>query len=332
MSELLQAPIDLIRPNPAKLREVKTDSVKFQEFVESIRDRGVLNAVNGRRIVDPETKEEVIELVDGLHRFTACKLLGMSTIPMQILDIDAEGDDAEVEVYLSQIAANSHKTETKPHEYAGSLVRVLTRKPTLTRKQLAGMCNRSEDWLDKTLKLLRIENPELAELVNEGKIKISNAYALSSLPPEEQIKLKDEAVQEDPQAFMSLVKNRRKELKEAAQEGRVANKAEFAPRPRLRNLGAVEAASSNDALISSIIEAGNVSDPVGAFKLALDFVRHLDPATIAKEKAEWDEKQLLKEERKKQRSIEKAAKAAEKAKAKAAAAEAEAAALAGNAE
>lgn len=328
MSELINVAIDLIRPNPAKLREVKTDSANFQEFVESIRDRGLLNPINGRRTTDIETGEEVIELVDGLHRYTACKLIGMVEIPMHILDIAGEGDDAEVEVFLSQIAANSHKTETKPHEYAGSLVRILTKKPLLTRKELAAMCNRSEDWLDKTLKLLRIENPELIDLINEGKIKISNAYTLSSLPPEEQVKFKDEAVQEDPQAFMSLVKNRRKELKEAASEGRDAGAAEFAPRPRLRNMGAVESAFGNDALISSILEAGSASDPVSAFKLALDFVRHLDPATVAKEKAEWEEKQALKEERKKQRSVEKAAKAAEKAKAKAAAAEAEAAALA----
>lgn len=331
MNELKHIPLADIQPNPAKLREVDTESAKFQGIIASIKDIGVLNAVNVRLMTDDESGETYYELVDGFHRFTACQAAGLDSIPAQVLDIASEGEEAEGQVLAAQIMANVQRVETKPVEYATQLLRMLNLNPMLSQAELAGQLNVSTDWLSKTLKLTKIESIEIKEAIDDSRISLSNAYALSQLPPEEQINLLDDAITEDPKAFAQTVNARKKEIKEANRAGRETKAAEFVPRPRMKNLKAVTEACENDSLISSIIAESGASDPADVFKLALDYVRHIDPATLATEKADWETKEAVKAEKKQQKLQAAALKRAEAAQAKAAEAAKEAQALSGDA-
>ena len=324
IANLQNIAVSEIRPNPAKLREADLESIEFIQLAESIRDRGLLSAITVRVKQDIETEMDYYELADGNNRFNACKHIGLETIPAIILDVDAEGDDAEVEILLTQIVANTHRIKTKPAEYASSLIRIMGAKPMLTVEELAGQLSVSIDWLKSTLKLGRIENETIKEHIDSGRLQLSNAYLLAGLDPEDQADMLEEALNEDNKSFNHLVSTRKKQRRDERAEGRKTQVATFTPRARMRNMKAVSEVADNEGLIDSIVAEAQPSTPAEAFKLALDFVRHLDPVTIASEKADWDAKQVLKAEKAKQSDATKAAKKAADLKKKADAAQAEA--------
>jgi len=285
-----------IRESPVALRQVDTQSEGFINLVDSIRVRGLMNPISVReKEVDGST---VYYLVDGLHRFTACKEVGFDEIPCNVLNV------SDSEVLAAQIMANVHKIETKPVEYSKQITKILAASPLLTTSELATQLAKSPAWLNERLGLLKlIDRAQI--LVDEDKIGLSNAYAMAKLPTEEQADWVDRAMTDTPQEFMPAVNARVKQIRDERRKGRDAAPAEFIPVPRLRKLKEIK-----EEIESSDFAKAKGLDPT-VFKSSLEWVLHLDADSISAAKAKDEERKKLRDDAAERRRVERLDKRAE---------------------
>jgi len=309
MSSVGEIKVSQIRTNPAALREVVRNSEKFLELVESVRTRGVLQSLLVRELPDPENPGAVIYgLIDGLHRYTAAKEAGVEVVPAVITSMD------EGQVEEAQIIANIHRVETKPVEYSKGLLRILQRNPLMTESELATTLSKSPTWLKERLNLIKLSDG-LQELVDTNKIGLANAYALAKLPPEEQMDFADRAQTMAPNQFIPLANGRAKELRDAAKQGRQASEAVFTPVAHLRKLPEIRSEMDSPALAQLLVAKHDVKTPAEAFTLALKWALHLDPDSVAVQKAEDEARKKAQAEAKAKAEEERRKKKLEKAQA-----------------
>lgn len=302
--------LDLIKENPVALRPVNRKEPAYLELVESIREKGVLNAISVREVYDEETGKTYYGLIDGLHRFTAAKDAGLTDIPATVKNMD----DAEVEE--AQIMANIHKVETKPAEYSKQLQRILARNPLMSEIELAKRLSKSPAWLRERLGLNNL-GAKIQDLVNEGKVVLSNAYALSKLPEEEQLDFLDRAQTQSPAEFVPAANARVKEIKEAKRKGKDAEPAVFQPQPFLQKIGELKDEMANGNVGRALCAENGVTTAEAGFALAIAWTLHMDPQSQdvqrAKEEARKAKLAAEKEARKKEREEKKAQEARENA-------------------
>lgn len=286
-TQLLHIPLAKIRENPVALRTVNRTTEEYTGLVDSIRKNGVLNPILVREVLDPDTNEKVYGLVDGLHRFTASQDAGKDTIPAQVTSLE------DAEVLEAQVLANVHKVETRPVEYSKQLVRILAQNPLMPLAELATRLSKSPAWLNERLGLVKLE-PNIAGLVDEGKINLSNAYALAKLPTEEQPNFLDRAMTMSPQEFVPTANARIKEIRDAKRQGRAATPGEFTPVPHLRKVSELKEEMDQKNVGGVLVRELGVHDPIEAFNLGVKWALHMDPASIqaAKEKDAQRRKEL----------------------------------------
>src|SRR5690606_37573841 len=104
MLQLLET--DALVPCPIQLRPVRKETLEFRELKRSIENLGVLNSILVRPV------EGRMEVVDGSHRFAACRDLRLERIPAIVKEL------TDREVHLCQIQANASHVATSPVEYA----------------------------------------------------------------------------------------------------------------------------------------------------------------------------------------------------------------------
>jgi ParB family chromosome partitioning protein len=315
VGDIKKISLALIRENEVALRTVNRESEDYLGLVESIRQKGFMGAITVRAKVDAETKEHFYELIDGLHRFNASKDAGLSEINVDVVDLN------EDQVLEAQIMTNIHKVETRPVEYSQQLKRILTRNPLMTESELAVKLGKSPVWIKERLGLTKITNSEITALINDGKIKLANAYALAKLPETEQQDFVERAMTLSPDEFVPAVQARVKEINEAKRQGKEAGAAEFVPTPHLQKLSDLKALLENRTAAAKLV--AGVSDPVEAAIIAIKWALHLDADSVAAAKAKDDARRAEQAEAKKKRDqakLEKAAAAAKDAAEKAAAA------------
>jgi hypothetical protein len=216
------------------------------------------------------------------------------------------------EIYVAQTIANVQKIETKPIEYTKQLQRILTLDPMLTSKDLAKQLGKSSQWLDDRLSLKSITDENIKALVNDGAIKLSNAYLLAKLPtPEEQADYADRAITMPYDEFGPLISTRLKEIRKANAKGKDAAPTEWKPTPKLRKQKAMKAEAGLEEGVEGFtnitVVIKGITDPFEAAKMAILWTLQLDPASVEKAKAE-------EEARKAARAGDKKAKSAERAK------------------
>lgn len=310
MGDLRTILLSTIRENPVALRSVNRTSEAYQGLVQSIKQKGFLGAITVRPKTDPETKQEYFELVDGLHRFSASKDAGLEEINVDVVSLD---DDAVLE---AQLMANIHKVETRPVEYSQQLRRILARNPLMTEAELANKLGKSAAWINQRLGLNKITNPEIQTAVNEGKIKLANAYALAKLPPEEMANFTDRAMTDAPDKFIPQVNTRVKEIREAKRKGKDAADAVFQPVAFLQKMKDVKAEVETGDIAKALCKG--LTTPAEGFAMASKWFLHLDPQSVEAQKVKDIERKAARVEAKKKRDAERAVKKAETAKAKSA--------------
>ena len=326
MGNLQSVQLSEIRENPVALRTVNRQSEDYLGLVDSMKNRGFLGAITVREKTDAESGQKYYELVDGLHRFSASKDAGLENINVDIVDLD---DDSVLE---AQILTNIHKVETRPVEYSKQLLRILSRNPLMTEAELASKLGKSPQWVGERLGLTKIDNQEIAGLVNDGKIKLANAYALAKLPPEEMADFVDRAMTLPPDEFVPAVNSRVKEIRDAKRKGKDVAPQEFQPVAHLQKMRDIKEELDALNIGKALISSTGAKDAITGWKLAIQWSLHLDPESIKAQKAKDEERRQAREAAKKKRAADKAAKlkakAEEKAKEAAAAAEQAAAELA----
>ena len=309
--ELKVAPLSQIRENPVALRSVNNKSEEYLGLVESIRSEGFTSTIQVREGKDPESGETFYELVDGLHRFSAAKDVGLENI--NVVVVNKNQDD----VLVAQIMANIHKVETKPGEYSQQLRRILIRNPMMAEAELARKLCKSPQWIKERLSLNKIENQEIVKLIDEGKIPLANAYALARLPNDEQVNFISQAMTMPAEEFIPLANKRVKEIREARRTGDDAAPAEFEPIAFMQKMKDIKGELEDGKILASLVRATGAKSAQDGFKLALQWILHLDPKSVDVQKSKDDERKKAKDGAKKRKEAERAKKKAEADKKKA---------------
>lgn len=186
----------------------------WPDFVQSVRDKGILNPPSARILVTNDADNGKYCIIDGMHRYEAALEAGLTEIPLVVYDVTDP-----VEIMTLQIVGNVHKVETKPVQYRQQIRRILShREGAITQAELAEMFNRSPTWVSKIMGLNELNEEEL-KLVDDGTISLSNAYALSRLNERERIEgnWTDRAQTTNPEQFMAEVTQRASALNKRPQ-------------------------------------------------------------------------------------------------------------------
>lgn len=307
MAEIISLAIDKIRENPVALRAVNRESEQYIGLVASIKEKGFIGAISARKQIDSNTNEEYFELIDGLHRWMAARDAGLSEIPVVVMALDKMG------VMEAQVMMNVHKIDTRPIEFTHQLQRMIIMNPTMTISELASKLGKSTTWITARLGLLKLEE-NIQKLVDDGKITLSNAFALAKLEKEEQVNFVEQAMTQSPAEFAPAVNARVKEIKDARKAGRESTEPGFQPTAFLQKKSEIETELKSLSTLKQLIAEANITDPVEAASLAIAWVLNLDPKSVAKQQADFEARKAKQKEAAEKRKLERANKKAEEAK------------------
>ncbi len=287
---------DLIVESESSLRAVKRDDEAYQGLVASIREKGFIGTISVRPIDGGK-----YEILDGLHRFNACKDCGITSIPCIIKQMEKS------DVLEWQLMANQHKIETRPIEYTQQLQRMITLNPALTMNEIASRLGVSLAFITNRLGLLKLTE-DIQKIVDAGKITVSNAQVLCKLPESEQKDFVEFAMTQAPKDFAATVNGRKKQLNEARKQGTVPQAATFEPIGVLRKKEEIETELSKPNAILALINEQGVRDIAGAVRVALEYVLSLDTVTLGEKKALWEQRKAEKDAAAAKRQAEREAK------------------------
>lgn len=278
-------PIADVREGSEALRGVDRSSPEYIELKDSIKSKGILLPILVREIKDQESGRTIFQIVDGLQRFTAMSELGAKAIPANVVDL------SEGEVFEAQLIANAKRVVTKPAAFSSHMVKILGQNPMLTRAELGNKLSVSTEWINSHLNLTKL-HPKIAELVDDQKIVVSNALAMSKLPQEEQIDLLDLAQTQSPSEFAARASSRLKEIREAARKGRDPSKREYTPVAVVRKPASIKSEHENAAVFREVLTKVDAKTPEDGWKAAIAWVLQVDPITIElKKREEMDREQ-----------------------------------------
>lgn len=181
-NEIVEISLDEIRSNPYQPRKI-FDEESLNELAESIKEHGIVQPI----IVKKSIKG--YELVAGERRTKASRIAGLKTIPAIIKNFN---DQEMMEIALIE---NIQRENLNPIEEAMAYDNIL-KSSNMTQDELAKKFGKSRSYITNILGLLKL--PETTKkYVEENKLTMSHARALSKLEDEEQIdRLADKIITE----------------------------------------------------------------------------------------------------------------------------------------
>jgi hypothetical protein len=204
---------------------------------------------------------------------------------------------------------NIHRIETRPVEYTQQLRRILKSNPDLTEAELAGRLGKSTKWLQDRLGLTKISDTKIQQLVDDGKITLSNAYSLAKLSADDQVEFVDRAIAMPQDEFQSQVNARVKEVREARQRGENAQPAVFEPRAFLQKVQAFKSEMETGSVGQRLTQG--LSSAAEGFARAVEWALHLDPESVAEQREQDEVRRKAREEAKAARDAKRAREKAE---------------------
>ncbi len=169
-----------------------TDDKKMMDMVESVKEFGVMIPIIARPLDGGG-----YEIVSGHRRKRACELAGIKKIPVLVRDLD--NDEATILMVDSnlqqrdeipptergrayQMKLEALKHQGKRHDLTSSHDE---KKLKWAMDQVADDAGKSRAQVARYIRLNSL-NPELQEMVDEGRLAITPAVELSYLKPDEQ--------------------------------------------------------------------------------------------------------------------------------------------------
>ena len=180
------AEIDEFPNHPFKVK----DDEDMLQLVESVRERGIITPITIRRKEDGR-----YEIVSGHRRKRACEIAGLETIPAEIKNLTRD------EAIIMMVESNLQRSVILPSEKAFAYkmrLDAMKRLPGRPSKENLGpvVQNFSRDELGESIgesgrqvsRYIRLTNlePELLQMVDEGRIAMRPAVELSYLNDIEQ--------------------------------------------------------------------------------------------------------------------------------------------------
>lgn len=178
-----ELPLDELKPfkdHPFKVMEDE----EMERLKESIRESGVLIPALAR------PAEGGYELISGHRRLTACRALGMSTMPVIVRNLTDEeaiitmvDSNLQREHILPSEKAFAYKMKMEALSHQGKTSRQVGEKWSVSQISEAG--NDSERQIHRYIRLTNLI-PDILKLVDEGRIALTPAVELSYLNSHEQ--------------------------------------------------------------------------------------------------------------------------------------------------
>ena len=196
--------------------------------------------------------------------------------------------------------------------------------PLLTKQQLAAKLCVSVAFIDQRLSINKLTD-EGKQLVDSGAMNLSNAYALSKLPPEEQNKHLDSAVNDKPPIFVPKMKERAKDLKDAKNKGQDAAEMVWKPVQHLQKVSDVKVefetlveGKPGNSRLQAILESQGVNlsgEALKAVQLTLAYMLHVDPVSSEEQRKKEEARKAAAKEKTEKAKAEREARKLEKEKA-----------------
>ena len=212
-------PLGELHPFPDHPFGVRDDE-SMEQTVESIREYGVLVPAIAR-----PREDGGYEIIAGHRRKHACELAGLTTMPVIVRDIDRNtatimmvDSNLQRENILPSERAKAYKMKLDAIKRQGKRHDLTSTQPVqkLSVEQVAEEAGTSREQIRRYIRLNELE-PELMQLVDEGKIGMTPAVEISYLKPDEQ-KLLIETIDSE-QATPSFSQAQR--MRRLSQEGKL---------------------------------------------------------------------------------------------------------------
>lgn len=163
-----EVPIDSVSPNPDQPR-TNFKREELEELAASIEKDGLLQPI----LVRPMGSQKY-QIIAGERRWQACKMVGLSTVPVRIKEAD---DDKALELALVE---NVQRSDLNPIEEAYGYRRMMERR-NLTQSEVAQAMSKGRSTVANALRLLELPE-EAQQLLFEEKITAGHARAILSIP------------------------------------------------------------------------------------------------------------------------------------------------------
>lgn len=171
--EIKEIKLSLIKPNPYQPRYVFEDH-EIDELANSIKENGLISPIIVKKMGD------YYVIIAGERRYRACKKLHFETIPAIIRQYEKS---KMMELALIE---NIQRENLSPIEEAKALNQIM-RELDLTQMQVAKKIGKTRSYVTNMLGLLSLPD-EVLKLVDEKKLTMGHARALSKLMDKEEIK------------------------------------------------------------------------------------------------------------------------------------------------
>src|SRR4030095_6460096 len=163
--QILFVELENIKANPYQPRK-DFDMEELNDLAESIRQKGVIQAITVRKLDDGS-----YELISGERRLRASKLAGLDKIPAYILDFSSKEDMLEL-----ALIENIQRADLNAIEVAEAYRRLIS-ECSLKQEQVADKVGKSRSAVANTLRLLSLPN-EIKQSIQKGEISEGHARAI----------------------------------------------------------------------------------------------------------------------------------------------------------
>ena len=168
--ELLTLPIGKVEPRSAQPRK-SFDEEALQALADSIAQYGLIQPIVARKL-----DSGYYQIIAGERRWRACRMAGLTEIPVRVLKAD---DRRTAELALVE---NLQREDLNPIEEAKGY-RTLMDEYGLTQEETARSVGRSRPAVANSLRLLSL-SPKVMELVEKKELSAGHARALLPLSSE----------------------------------------------------------------------------------------------------------------------------------------------------
>ena len=167
-------PIYKIEPNPGQPRQ-DFDPEELEALSESISLHGLIQPLTVRL-----TSSGYYQIIAGERRWRASRMAGLTEVPVVIMEAD---DRKAMELALIE---NLQRQDLNPVEEAMGY-QVLMEQFGLTQEETASQVGKSRPAVANALRLLNL-NPEILEMLRDGRLTAGHARAILSIKDEKRQK------------------------------------------------------------------------------------------------------------------------------------------------
>lgn len=160
-----------VEPNKNQPRK-KFDDAEIQTLADSIREHGLIQPITVRTIVDGR-----YQIVAGERRWRACKMAGVSEIPIIVRELSDE-DTAKI-----ALIENVQRADLNPIEEAAAY-KQLIEQYGVTQEAIAKMVGKSRSVIANSVRLLNLPE-EVQDMLKNDEISVGHAKALAAIEDDE---------------------------------------------------------------------------------------------------------------------------------------------------